>query len=457
MASRAFKASRSILELPGLRVLENRRFAWMLATLATAMLVAAYLWRYVAAVLLAPHAPAAEDFYYYMQGASSLRTLGDPYAVPDTNVHAPWDYRITTNYPYPPLFAALLVPLSVLPAEMVARWWVVLMQVLSLAAVAVVYHTLGRPTRGELLAMAAATATFMPLIATALTGAMNPILLLLCALALPPLLAGRQARVGLWVGLAIGIKLFPAGVLPYLAFRRLGRALLYTALAVAATVAVALVVARPAALGHYLFDLLPALGGGNGYRENQSFLGFFTRLCSPGGLDGASAPPGNCARALTVSADLLLLVGLWWVTLRGVQVKLPEAAVRRRRALEYGLAVFTVPLVASITWGLHLVLMLLPIAILLRYLFAENRWTPKRTLVLVGALACFSVVRGGYYTLLGQPWLAQAGGAWQAVVRLTGESYLAGLLLFWGLTFLLLREANALQLGRIEERSEISR
>jgi hypothetical protein len=453
MASRVFKAPRGMLGLPGVRVLSDRHFARLLAIVVPLLLVVTYLWNHVLTVLFAPHPPPAEDFYQYLQGAVSLRSLGDPYAIPDPSLHAPWDYRITTTYIYPPLFAVLLVPLTFLSPSLVVRGWVVLMQVLAVLAVALVYRALGRPGRGELVAVTVAVATFMPLIATALTGAMNPILLLLCALALPPLLRGQQRRAGVWLGLAIGIKLFPAGLLPYLLFRRLGRALLYVGLTVAATIAVGVAVTRPVALAHYLFDLLPALGEGNGYRENQSFLGFFTRLCSPGGLDGASAGPGACARAFTLSADVLLLVGLWWAITRGSLAHRPEAAHRRQRALEYALALFSIPLLASISWGLHLILMLLPIAILLRYLFAEDRWTPKRALVVIGALACFSVVRGGYYTVLAQPWLAQAGGAVQAVVRGAGESYLAGLLLFWGLTFLLLREAkrtSLLELRRVE-------
>ncbi len=436
--------ARGLLSLPGLRALRNPRFAWIVAGVATLALVASYLWNHVVTVLGASAPPSAEDFYMYYQGGLSLRTMGDPYAIPNPDLHAPWDYRITTTYIYPPLFAALLVPLTYLPAGLVARFWIVLMQALAVLALVVVYRALGRPTRRELLAMTAVTATFLPLIATALTGAMNPILLFLCALALPPLLRHEQRRTGLWLGLAIGIKLFPVGVLPYLAFRRFGRALLYATLAAALTVAFGVVITRPAALGHYVFDLLPALGAGNGYRENQSLLGFFTRLCSPGGPDGASAGPGACARALTVPADLLLLAALWWATARDSLWQVPEAVRRRRRALEYALALLTVPLIASISWGLHLVLILLPIAIILRYMVAESYLTPVRVGIFAGALACFSVIRGAYYTFLLHPASAAgwAGLLMQSAVRIVSESYLLGLLLLWLLAFSLLRRAD---------------
>jgi hypothetical protein len=241
------------------------------------------------------------------------------------------------------------------------------------------------------------------------------------------------------LGLAIGIKFLPAAALPYLLFRRFGRAVLYALITFALTLAIGAVVTRPSALAHYLLDLLPALGSGNGYRENQSLLGFFTRLCSPGGLDGASAGPGACARGLTVGADAALFAGLWLATARRSLWELSESARYRRRALEYGLAVLTVPLVASISWGLHLVLVLLPIAILLRYLVADRAFTRPRLVALIVALACFSVVRGAFYMAILHPF----PGTPQIAMRLASESYVVGLLLLWLLVFRVLRSADA--------------
>jgi hypothetical protein len=169
--------------------------------------------------------------------------------------------------------------------------------------------------------------------------------------------------------------------------------------------------------GRKLFDLLPALGSGKGYRENQSLLGFFTRLCSPGGF--------------TLGADGVLFAGLWLATARRSLWEMSESAHHRRRALEYGLALLTVPLVASISWGLHLVLVLLPIAILLRYLVADRAFTRPRLVALIVALACFSVVRGAFYMATLHPF----PGTPQIAMRLASESYVVGLLLLWLLVF----------------------
>lgn len=439
--------------LPLLRAFGNPRFAWTVGVLLTAALVAAYLWSHVVTVLLAPQTPVAEDFSMYYQGAWSLRTLGDPYAIPDPNLHAPWDPRITTTYIYPPLFAALLLPLTFLPPELVVRFWIVGMQLLAVLALIVVYRQLGRPSRGELLTIVAICVTFLPLIATALTGAMNTMLLFLCALALPPLLRHEQRRAGALLGLAIGIKFLPAAVLPYLLFRRFGRAVLYALATFALTLAFGLLITRPAAISHYLLDLLPALGSGNGYRENQSLLGFFTRLCSPGGLDGASAGPGGCARGLTLSADVVLFAGLWLATAHRSLWELSPAARYRRRALEYGLALLTVPLVASISWGLHLVLALLPIAILLRYLVAERAFTRPRLVALMVSLACFSVVRGAFYMAILHPFPGAASLPLQIALRLASESYVVGLLLLWLLVFRVLRGADAVAVRETRPRA----
>jgi alpha-1,2-mannosyltransferase len=439
--------------IPLIRAFAKPRFAWTVAASLTAALAAAYLWSHVVSVLFAPQPPVAEDFSMYYQGAWSLRTLGDPYAIPDPNLHAPWDPRITTTYIYPPLFAALLLPLTFLPPELVVRFWIVGVQLLAVLALIVVYRQLGRPSRGELLAMVAISATFLPLIATALTGAMNTLLLLLCALALPFILRHEQRRAGVLLGLAIGIKFLPAAALPYLLFRRFGRAVLYALATFALTLAVGAAITRPAGLAHYLFDLLPALGSGNGYRENQSLLGLFTRLCSPGGLDGASAGPGVCARGLTLGADVGLFAGLWLATARRSLWELSESARHRRRALEYGLALLTVPLVASISWGLHLVLVLLPIAILLRYLVAERALTRLRLVALIVALACFSLVRGAFYMTILHPFPGTPPLPLQIAMRVASESYVVGLLLLWLLAFHVLRRADAVAVKQSRPRA----
>jgi hypothetical protein len=58
---------------------------------------------------------------------------------------------------------------------------------------------------------------------------------------------------------------------------------------------------------------------------------------------------------------------------------------------------------------------------------------------LIGALACFLVVRGAFYMAILHPF----PGTPQIAMRLASESYVVGLLLLWLLVFRMLRRADA--------------
>jgi hypothetical protein len=288
-----------------------------------------------------------------------------------------------------------LLPLTFLPPELVVRFWIVGMQLLAVVALIVVYQQLGRPSRGELLAMVAISATFLPLIATALTGAMNTILLFLCALALPFLLRHQERRAGMLLGLAIGIKFLPAAALPYL---------------------LSPLWPRRALCPRHL-------------RAHAGACGFDHAPGRPGPLPVRSAARAGLGQRLPG---------------KPIAVGILHAAVQPRRARWR----------QRRTWGLHLVLVLLPIAILLRYQVADRAFTRPRLAAVIVALACFSVVRGAFYMAILHPFPGTPLPPLQIAMRLASESYVVGLLLLWLLVFRVLRSADAVAAKETRPRAQ---
>src|SRR5438876_650947 len=195
---------------------------------------------------------------------------------------------------------------------------------------------------------------------------------------------------GVLVGAAAVFKLFPLALLPYLAWRRHWKLLGAVGVTGLAGLALCLAVTSLDHNLYYFRDMLPHLAAGTGYRENQSLAGFTARLCEPTTAD-AGGGAGWCGRALDWPLVLLLL---------GIVIRATSRPVRS--GLEFALAVSTLPLISSLTWSFHLVVLILPIALLIRRAFrgALSRRAGRFLLV---AWLCFSVGPALHYLLIYHP------------------------------------------------------
>jgi Glycosyltransferase family 87 len=403
-----------------------------------ALLLALYAWLYLLPVL-GPHAPRADDFQDYLFAAHQLASGGDPYANFIRN-HVPWDWSLSNGYLYPPAFAVFLIPLTWVSNDLAVRIWLVLIQAAIAASLLIVYAVIGRPQRGELLCLAALLTTFFPLSSTVLTGSMNSLLLLLLTAAWAFWQRRKDALSGVLVGVAAVFKLFPLALLPYLAWRRHWKLLV----AVGATGLFGLVLGLAVtSFDHNLYyfrDMLPHLAAGTGYRENQSLAGFTARICQPSTAD-AGGSAGWCGRALDWPLVLLLLLIVIRATSRPT-----------RSGLEFALAVSTLPLISSVTWSFHLVVLILPIALLIRRAFtgAISRTAGR---FLLAAWLCFSVGPAMHYLLIYHP-LPHVPGILElvpiVVTRLFGEAYLIGTVIIVGSVWVALRNEQRLAAASAE-------
>jgi hypothetical protein len=251
--------------------------------------------------------------------------------------------------------------------------------------------------------------------------------LLLLALSGIWLLAWVDSR--WWGGIALGaevaLKLIqaPVGIL-VLAARR------WSMLAAAAATGLILwLVAAPQYLPEYLFQVLPAISAGTGLYENQSPGGTITRLLEPDTFLGAVFGSPPAARVITLAIALVALAITLWV-LR------PPAATSTGRALEAAAIVAVTPIVASYSWGTHLVLLLLPMLVLITW------GVRRRDLTILGLVAAgYLLISTGHHWLQA---LLASGYSNLLVLRVMAEFGMVGIVAIWIATLLAVRREHGL-------------
>ena len=381
--------------------------------------------------LLAPQAPRADDFQDYLFAAQQIAVGGDPYADFVRN-HVPWDWSLSSGYLYPPAFAVTLIPLTWISNDLAVRIWLFVIQAAVLASLVIIYRVIGSPRRAEMLAVVAVLTTFFPLANTVFAGTMNSLLLLLLTGAWACWLRRRDVVSGALVGIAAIFKLFPLALLPYLVWRRHWKLVAAVSLTGLGGLAVGLVVTSLDHNIYYFRDMLPHLAAGTGYRENQSLAGFTARICQPSTAD-AGGSAGWCGRLLDWPLMLLLLAIVLRATSRAA-----------RSGLEFALAVSALPLISSVTWSFHLVILILPIALLIRLAFsgALSRAAGR---VLIAAWLCFSVLPAFHYLLIVHPlphWPGVLDVMPMGLTRLTGEAYFIGTVIIFASVWVALRNEH---------------
>ena len=397
------------------------------------ILLAFYAWRFLVP-LVGLQAPRADDFQDYLFAAQQLAAGGDPYANFVRN-HVPWDWSLSSGYLYPPAFAVTLIPLTWISNDLAVRIWLFLIQAAVLASVLIIYRVMGRPSRAELLALVAVLTTFFPLANSVLAGTMNSLLLLLLTMGWACWQRRRDVAGGVLVGAAAVFKLFPAALLPYLAWRRHWKLLAAAAVTGLAGVGLGLAVTSLDHNIYYFREMLPHLAAGTGYRENQSLAGVAARICDPNTAN-AGGSAGWCGRLIDWPAVLVLLAIVLRMTSRV-----------SRSGLEFALAVTALPLISSVTWSFPLVILILPIALLIRHVLSAQMSRGQIHALLL-AWVCFSAAPAIHYLLIVYPlphWVGQLDLIPQAITRLLGEAYVIGTVIIFATIVVALRKERRTQ------------
>jgi len=175
-------------------------------------------------------------------------------------------------------------------------------------------------------------------------------------------------------------------------------------------------VAVPQYLPDFLLKVAPVLSAGTGLFENHSPGGTVARLLDPGTFLGTVANTPPAARVITVLISLAVLVATFWVLRR-------PSTQSRTRALEAAALVAAGPLIATYSWGTHLVLLLLPMLVLLHWAIARRDW------LVVGLVAAGWMLIGPGHNLFQT--LLVSGYSNLVVLRLMAEFGVVGISAIW--------------------------
>ncbi|MFY9613922.1 MAG: glycosyltransferase family 87 protein [Candidatus Dormiibacterota bacterium] len=325
--------------VPGLRALANPRFQLIVALilLGTAAVI------HLQVVLFA--SGASFDLHDIVGSARSMLAGQSPYQ-PMGVAPAGLSTFGPSHSNYPPTAYVLLTALAVASGPALDVAWLVLGELLVAGTVAMVYIGIGRPSLLEGVVVATLTLFFYPLLNDLFWGQFNQVTLFLVVAAV---LAHQRARPilgGVALGLAVGLKLTPAALLLYFAWKRNWKLVAATLVTVAVMVGVTFLVGWGPRWAEYLSLVGPSSRGTAMY-GNQTINGVLLRFWQPelNGFPIGALDPGVIVA--WYAADALVL-GLLLLSLRGA-----PAAGPLRTWTEVSLVLLALPLVQPVAWFHH--------------------------------------------------------------------------------------------------------
>jgi alpha-1,2-mannosyltransferase len=285
------------------------------------------------------------------------------------------DPTLRPAFIYPPAFALLVAPLSLLPAGAAAVLWLGTMQAAIAGALVLTCWTL-RPRPWATVLMITATLTFYPLWVDAIQGQANGMIVLLSIAGVFLLVRGRPMG-GLAIGVAAALKLTPALLAVWLLVDRRWRAAMFCAAGFALVTGLG-ALARPADSLTFFSRVLPQLAKGTAYYSNQSVSGFLKRLFTVNPYTNPIAPL-SFEPALAIACAVLLL-GFWLVRCNS------------RDPWSAGVSFLPLlPLLSSVTWAHHLVIVL-PVMWTALATLARAGWPAGRAIVLTALYGGFTLL-----------------------------------------------------------------
>jgi alpha-1,2-mannosyltransferase len=314
-----------------------------------------------------------QDFGAYLGAARDI-VHGQP--LYSAFLHHPFpDATLRPAYIYPPSFALLIAPLGLLSEGAAAAVWIALEQAALAVAIAVVVRWL-RPSRWAVVALLVATLSFYPLWVDVVQGQANLLVLLLVTVGIIGVVRGRPAF-GAAIGVAAALKLTPLILVVWLLLDRRFRAAAFVLGGFTVLTAAGALLRFQDTLA-YFGQVLPALASGTAFYANQSLAGVLHRTLS---ANPYTQPWLNLpwVSLLLIAAAVFLIGWWWWQT-------------RRQSAPSRGVAFLPlVPLLSSVTWTHHLVIVL-PLIWLSLIALAQREWPLAPTAALSGTLVLFSIV-----------------------------------------------------------------
>lgn len=291
---------------------------------------------------------------------------------------------------YPPVAAVLLLPASLLPLGAAKVGFVLVNLVAQALAIAILFWDRAPPRRRVLVIGGwAALAVLFPFFWGLYLGQANSLVFLACALALHRLRRGDELGGGVWLALAVLLKVFPAVLLVLLLLRRQYRAVA----SAVGTMAVLSVLALPfVGVGTYtkfVTDVLPEITSRvEPFVRNQGISGTLNRLLTDNPYVDPVLDAEGLVRPLGVLLALAVVAVAVWATRRRPVAPGPGP---RDLELEWGLWLTAAVLASTISWEHYAVFLLFAWLPLAERLFTSDlRRRPNQVLLAV-TVASFAV------------------------------------------------------------------
>ncbi len=219
---------------------------------------------------------------------------------------------------------------------------------------------------------------FNPLYVQLEQGQLNPPILFLITLGWIADRRGYQGWAGAAIGVAAGLKLYPAFLFAYFLFTRRWRAILTGGIAFLVVNGIAAGVLGREAMQTYVQEVVPSLKNYQSNWRNVSLNGYFIRVFNPNPRENTLPLMANAtlATSLILVGRLLVMATVVWAAV--------SARSREARDRAFAAAIVGMLLVSPITWN-HYFLLLVPVAGLLwmRLPSGVSRWALALVLILL--------------------------------------------------------------------------
>lgn len=296
---------------------------------------------------------------------------------------------------HPPGSVLLALPFAGLNYRDAHLAWNLVAIPLFLLAVGLACWELCRPFRWWHLVPAAAVLVWAePVRATIIYGQLNFILALLLTLGWVFDRRGKEIPAGVCVGLAAGLKLFPAVAFAYFLFAGRWRGLIAGVLIAVAVNGVAAAVFGVGAFQDYVREVLPSLKAWEASWPNDSLNGLWVRAADPPSQQAgpeAFRNPLAAKGGYAVSAAVVL-AGVVWAAWRSRKEGDPD--------LGWAAAVLVLPLVSPVAWQHYYTVCVVPLAVLAARLGGWQRylgWVAVAGLVVKDIFYCKVLVSDAHF------------------------------------------------------------
>lgn len=331
--------------------------AWLLGVLGVAAVL------HLAIMLHFAFGRSGPDFWILFKGAREWTRGGSMY-----DLEAVLTNHFGHVFKVPPFYGMLFTPFATQDGLRIL-FYHRLLNVLLLAITALLlFRGFGVRLLSALGAGTLLLFNMRPIADTIAYGQIDIMLLLLLVITLLALRRGWGIVAGVAVALATLFKLYPAVLLALFVVRRQWRAVAGFVLGMLLCNGLALAIIGWGEHRTYLFEVVPRIGGGTAWVENQTLNGFVGRLLS----DGIRAEKLDhpLLSLVTYGGFALALAGTLWLALQPTRRDSP------RFALQVGLFAILMVLFVPAAWMHYQTITLLPMFAVLLFAATEglHRW-----------------------------------------------------------------------------------